>query len=101
MSKTRVLVIEDSLTVRRRLVLALAADPGCEVVGEAEDGDRGIALCESLRPDVIHRELGKSWALHAGPLLSLMSQRYEASDTATVVRQDVDITLFAGVRHRL
>ncbi|MRG93877.1 chemotaxis-specific protein-glutamate methyltransferase CheB [Polyangium spumosum] len=57
MSKTRVLVIEDSLTVRRRLVLALAADPGCEVVGEAGDGERGITLCESLRPDVVTLDL--------------------------------------------
>ncbi|MDI3281716.1 chemotaxis-specific protein-glutamate methyltransferase CheB [Polyangium sp. 15x6] len=57
MSKTRVLVIEDSLTVRRRLVQALTADPGCEVVGEAEDGARGIALCESLRPDVVTLDL--------------------------------------------
>ncbi len=53
MSKTRVLVVEDSLTVRYRLVQALAADPTCEVVGEADNGARGIALCESLRPDVI------------------------------------------------
>ncbi|MDI1479448.1 chemotaxis-specific protein-glutamate methyltransferase CheB [Polyangium sp. y55x31] len=57
MSKTRVLVIEDSLTVRRRLVQTLMADPGCEVVGEAEDGARGIALCESLRPDVVTLDL--------------------------------------------
>ncbi|MDI1428327.1 chemotaxis-specific protein-glutamate methyltransferase CheB [Polyangium sorediatum] len=57
MTKTRVLVIEDSLTVRRRLVQALRADPACEVVGEAEDGARGIALCESLRPDVVTLDL--------------------------------------------
>lgn len=57
MTKTRVLVIEDSFTVRHRLVLALRADPGCEVVGEAEDGARGIALCESLRPDVVTLDL--------------------------------------------
>jgi len=48
-----VLVVEDSLTVRRRIVEVLAADPEVEVVGEAEDGKRGIELCTSLRPDVI------------------------------------------------
>src|SRR5262249_39654318 len=31
----------------------LSADPGIEVVGEADDGKRAIELCESLRPDVI------------------------------------------------
>ncbi|UQA60741.1 chemotaxis-specific protein-glutamate methyltransferase CheB [Polyangium aurulentum] len=53
MKKIRVLVVEDSLTVRSRLVATLASDPEIEVVGEAEDGARGIALCTRLRPDVM------------------------------------------------
>ncbi len=53
MTKIRALVVEDSLTVRRRMVEVLASDPAIEVVGEAEDGQRGIELCQRLRPDVI------------------------------------------------
>jgi two-component system chemotaxis response regulator CheB len=53
MGRIRVLVVEDSLTVRKRIVEVLAADPQFEVVGEAEDGKRGIELCGSLRPDVV------------------------------------------------
>jgi two-component system chemotaxis response regulator CheB len=53
MAGVRVLVIEDSLTVRKRLVEILSADPGIEVVGEAADGRTGIELVQSLRPDVI------------------------------------------------
>lgn len=53
MKRTRVLIVEDSLTVRKRLLEVLGSDPELEVVGEAEDGKRGIALCESLRPDVM------------------------------------------------
>jgi two-component system chemotaxis response regulator CheB len=49
----RVLVVEDSLTVRMRIVEVLAADPDLEVVGEAGDGQQAIELCERLRPDVI------------------------------------------------
>src|SRR3954454_14458117 len=49
----RVLVAEDSLTVRKRLVEVLSAAPDIEVVGEAEDGRRAIELCQSLRPDVM------------------------------------------------
>jgi two-component system, chemotaxis family, protein-glutamate methylesterase/glutaminase len=53
MANTRVLVVEDSLTVRKRIVEVLSADPGLEVVGEADDGKRGIELCQRLRPDVV------------------------------------------------
>ena len=57
MAKIRVLVVEDSLTVRKYLVDVLGADPGFEVVGEAEDGKRAIELCETLRPDVISMDM--------------------------------------------
>ena len=53
MTKIRVLVVEDSLTVRKRLVEVLAGDPDLEVVAEAPDGQRAIELCQSLRPDVM------------------------------------------------
>src|SRR5580658_3640705 len=53
MAKTRVLIVEDSRTVRRRLCEVVGADPDLELVGEAEDGRQAIELCEGLRPDVI------------------------------------------------
>lgn len=53
MAPIRVLVVEDSLTVRRHLCDVLASDPAIEVVGEAGDGKRAIQLCQQLRPDVM------------------------------------------------
>lgn len=53
MTKIRVLVVEDSLTIRKRMLQVLAADPGIEIVGEAADGKLGAELCQQLRPDVI------------------------------------------------
>lgn len=53
MGRIRVLVVEDSVTVRRRLVEVLAADPGMEVAGEAGDGKTAIERCRELRPDVV------------------------------------------------
>jgi two-component system chemotaxis response regulator CheB len=53
MAKIRVLVVEDSLTIRKRMLEVLAADPGIDIVGEAADGQLGIDLCQQLRPDVL------------------------------------------------
>ncbi|KQV46723.1 MULTISPECIES: chemotaxis-specific protein-glutamate methyltransferase CheB [unclassified Duganella] len=57
MKRLRVLVVEDSLTMRRFLCEAVAADPGCELVGEADNGKRAIELCQELRPDVISLDM--------------------------------------------
>ena len=53
MTRLRVLVVEDSLTVRKRLCEVLGADPEIEVAGESADGKHGIELCRTLRPDVV------------------------------------------------
>jgi two-component system chemotaxis response regulator CheB len=53
MSKIRVLVVEDSLTIRKHIVELLGADPELEVVGEGADGRTAIELTAALRPDVI------------------------------------------------
>jgi two-component system, chemotaxis family, protein-glutamate methylesterase/glutaminase len=53
MKRLRVLVVEDSGTVRRRMVEILGTDREIDVVGEAEDGKSAIALAQSLRPDIV------------------------------------------------
>ena len=53
----RVLVVEDSATARRLLVMLLNADPGIEVVGEARDGQEGVALCKKLHPDLVTMDI--------------------------------------------
>ena len=57
MARLRVLVVEDSLTVRKHVVATYAADPTLEVVGEAEDGRQAIELCLKHRPDVISMDM--------------------------------------------
>src|SRR5580700_1385158 len=57
MAKTRVVVADDSLTVRRRICEVLQGDPDLEVVGEAEDGKRAIELCQALRPNLVTMDM--------------------------------------------
>jgi two-component system chemotaxis response regulator CheB len=53
----RVLIVEDSATMRHHLRTALTVDPELEVVGEAVDGGQAVELCGRLRPDVITMDM--------------------------------------------
>lgn len=57
MGRIRVLVAEDSLTIRKRFVEILGRDPEVEVVGEAENGKDCIELCRDLKPDVVSLDM--------------------------------------------
>jgi two-component system chemotaxis response regulator CheB len=57
MGGIRVLVVEDSLTVRRRICEVLASDPEIELIGEAADGKAAIELCRTRRPDVVTMDM--------------------------------------------
>ena len=53
----RVLIVEDSLTMRAHLREALAADPELQIVGEAVNGEHAVQLAGRLRPDVITMDM--------------------------------------------
>lgn len=53
MKRIRILVADDSITVRKRIVEVLAAQPDFEVVAEAVDGREAIEACQRLRPDAV------------------------------------------------
>lgn len=53
----RVVLADDSPTVRRILRAALPPSSGFDVVGEASDGEETVALVARLRPDVVTLDL--------------------------------------------
>jgi two-component system chemotaxis response regulator CheB len=55
--RVRVLVVEDSATVRARIVSTLHTDAAITVVGEAADGQAAIDLCVARRPDVVTMDM--------------------------------------------
>src|SRR5216110_3377086 len=55
--KIRVLVVEDSMFMRKVLEGIFNADEQLQVVGNAKDGREAVALAESLKPDVISMDI--------------------------------------------
>ncbi len=53
MRPVRALIVDDSLTMRRLIRLALSSDPRIEVVGEARDAVQAKEKIKELRPDVM------------------------------------------------
>lgn len=52
-TRIRVLVVDDSVVIRRLVTHALQEEPAIEVVGTAADGSIGLARIPQLNPDVI------------------------------------------------
>ncbi len=85
----RVLVADDSELFRQLLARVVAADPGFEVVGTAEDGRAAAALVGALHPDVVTMDLempdadgfsgiARIMAETPTPILVLTARRAEA-----------------------
>jgi two-component system chemotaxis response regulator CheB len=53
----RVLVVDDSSTIREFMRAILEEDPEIAVVGEAPDDGRALSGCKMLRPDVVTMDL--------------------------------------------
>ena len=71
MSKTRVLLVDDSAEIRRVVRLLFEFHPKFEVVGEAEHGREAVEKARILRPDLIILDLSMPVmnGLEAAPLL--------------------------------
>lgn len=54
----QVVIVEDYKLTRMGLTSILKTDRQIEVVGEAEDGEKGVELVKRLRPDVVLMDLG-------------------------------------------
>jgi DNA-binding NarL/FixJ family response regulator len=53
----RILLIDDFPLIRDGFAAALESDPGLEVVGCAESGEKGLELVRELQPDVVILDL--------------------------------------------
>ena len=57
MNKLRVLVVDDSVVIRRMVREIVAADPELEVAGVAADGKIALAMVDQCVPDVVTMDI--------------------------------------------
>lgn len=55
--KIRVLIVDDSGLVREILKSMLERDPAIQVIGMAENGEKGVELAQKLKPEVITMDI--------------------------------------------
>jgi two-component system, NarL family, response regulator LiaR len=53
----QILLVDDHAVVRQGLRMFLSLDPDLEIVGEASNGEEGVALARRLKPDVVLMDL--------------------------------------------
>jgi two-component system chemotaxis response regulator CheB len=92
----RVLVVEDSPTMREFLIQILCSDPAIEVVGTAETGEEALEAVEHTRPDIITMDVHmprmngfdatrRIMETHPTPIV-IVSGAGDATDTAKAFR---------------
>jgi two-component system chemotaxis response regulator CheB len=57
MPRIRVLIVDDSVVVRRLVADVVSSDPGCEVVGTAANGKIALAKIVQVNPDVVTMDI--------------------------------------------
>lgn len=86
MTKTiRILVVDDHAVVRKGLVMVLRQEPDFEVVGEAENGRKGLDAVKMLNPDIV--------------LVDLVMPEMDGQEMALALRKsnpDIKIMMLTG-----
>jgi two-component system chemotaxis response regulator CheB len=75
MKKIKVLIVEDSLVVRELLKHIIGSDPRFDLVAAVESAEEGLALLDSLQPDVISLDIRLPGMNGLDATLQIMARR--------------------------
>lgn len=85
----KVMIVDDSASVREGLAISLGAFPDLDLVAEASNGAEAIRLCEQFHPDVV--------------LMDLAMPGIDGVATTRAIRKalpDTQIVVLTGIREK-
>lgn len=96
-AKIRVLVVDDSVVIRRILVDALSSDPRIEVVGTAANGALAIDRVTALKPDLVTLdiEMPEMDGLAALRAIKKINRRIRVIMCSTLTERGATVTMDA------
>ncbi len=97
MEPLRVVIVEDQTLMRQGLKTILDLEPGLAVVGEAGDGEAGVAVALALRPDVVLMDVQMPKRNGVEATAELVRQ-WPAAKVIILTTFDRDDYVFQGVR---
>lgn len=97
MEPLRVVIVEDQTLMRQGLKTILDLEPGLAVVGEAGDGEAGVAVALALRPDVVLMDVQMPKRNGVEATAELVRQ-WPAAKVIILTTFDRDDYVFKGVR---
>ena len=92
-----VLVVDDHPTFRSGLHAVLSADPGLELLGEAENGETAVAATAAVRPDVVLMDLAMP-GMGGVDATRRITREVPSSRVLVLTMSDADASLFAALR---
>src|SRR5947209_3332069 len=94
----RVLLVDDQEMVRAGFAMILDAQPDIEVVGAADDGERGIAEALRLAPDVIVMDIRMPKVDGITATRTVLAQAGHALRVLVVTTFDIDEYVYEALR---
>jgi len=87
----RVLVVDDSPTMRQVIRAVLESDSELKVVGEAYNGINAVALCEKLQPDIITMDIRMPEMNGFEAIRTIMAESPRPIVVLTSTRSDIEL----------
>ncbi len=93
----RVLIVDDQEIIRQGLAIILRGQPDLQVIGLAEDGERGVELAREQQPDIALMDI-KMPKLNGIQATQKIAQVSKATQVIILTTFDTDELIFAGIR---